>query len=184
MKLIMKPLLVSVILMAASGIVCAESYSEDQLKEIIRTQDDDNNNKVNAEEFMDETISDVQDTFDYNHDGYITSNEVAIEMKEDLEDTVVELKKHGVSEKNINKTVTNELNSIDKDAKALVKKMDADKDGLVEPEELKAYQKKQFKALDTNNDGSLSLADSGTAKATPKKAKAKGGFGFLYNKDK
>ena len=35
----MKPLLVSVILMAASGIVCAESYSEDQLKEIIRRFD-------------------------------------------------------------------------------------------------------------------------------------------------
>ena len=180
----MKPLLVSVILMASSGLVCAESYSEDQLKELIRTQDDDHNKKVNAEEFIDETVSDVEDTLDYNQDGYITSNEVVIEMTEDLADTVIELKKHGVSEKNINKTITSELNSIDKEAKALVKKMDADKDGLVEPEELKAYQKKQFEALDTNNDGSLSLADSRSVKVAPKKAKAKGGFGFLYNKDK
>ena len=184
MKSLIKPLLASALLIASSSVVYAESYSEDQLKEMIRTQDDNENKKISREEYLDEALADTEDALDYNHDGYITSNEVAIELKEGVADTVEALRKQGVSEEDITKTITEDLNNTKKESEAIVKKMDADKDGLVEPEELKAYQNKKFDTLDKNNDGSLSASDL-TAKApAPKKSKAKGGFGFLYNSDK
>jgi len=167
MKSLIKPLIASAIIIASSSVVHATSYSEDKLKNIISSQDDDCNKQVNIKEFTEDKSS-----YDQNQDGYITRNEVAIELEEGLEKTVKELKKHGVSETNINKTVTSELKSINKESAALIKKMDADGDSLVEPEELEAFKEAQFEKLDKNRDGVLSSSD--TAK------NAKGGFGFRY----
>jgi glycerate-2-kinase len=167
MKLLITPLIASAIIIASSNAVQAESYSEDKLKKIISLQDDDCNEQVNIKEFTEDKSS-----YDQNQDGYITSNEVAIELEEGLEETVKELRKHGVSETNINKTVTSELKSIKKESAALIKKMDIDGDSLVEPEELEAFKEEQFEKLDKNRDGVLSSSD--TTKNT------KGGFGFRY----
>lgn len=167
MKLLIKPLIASAIIIASSSIVHAASYSEDKLQNIISSQDDDCNEEVNIKEFTDD-----KSAYDQNKDGYITSNEVAIELEEGLEKTIKELRKHGVSETNINKTVTSELKSINKEANALIKKMDSDGDNLVEPEELEAFKEAQFEKLDKNRDGVLSSSD--TTK------KVSGGFGFRY----
>lgn len=169
MKLLLTPLITSVIIIASSNFVYAASYSEDNLKDIISSQDDNCNEQIDIQEFTED-----KSAYDQNQDGYITRNEVAIELEEDLEKTVNELRKHGVSETNINKTVTSELKSIDKEAAALIKKMDADGDSLVEPEELEAFKEAQFEKLDKNRDGVLSSSD------ISKKKNTKGGFGFLY----
>lgn len=169
MKLLIKPLIASAIIIASSSVVHAESYSEDKLKNIISSQDDDCNEQVNIKEFTEDKSS-----YDQNQDGYITSNEVAIELEEGLEETIKELRKHGVSEVNINKTVTSELKSINKESTALIKKMDSDGDGLVEPEELEVFKEAQFEKLDKNRDGILSSSD------TAKKKSVTGGFGFRY----
>ncbi|MCK5477457.1 MAG: hypothetical protein KAI44_00930, partial [Methylococcales bacterium] len=68
-------------------------------------------------------------------------------------------RKAGVSESDINKTIAKELNSAEKEAEALIKKMDTDGDNLVEPDELEAYKHKQFDALDKNHDGVISGKD-------------------------
>lgn len=169
MKSLIKPLIASAIIIASSSVVHAESYSKDKLQNIINLQDDDCNEEVNIKEFTEDKSS-----YDQNQDGYITSNEVAIELEEGLEETVKELRKHGVSETNINKTVTSELKSIKKESAALIKKMDIDGDSLVEPEELEAFKEAQFKKLDKNRDGILSSSD------TAKNKSAAGGFGFRY----
>jgi Ca2+-binding EF-hand superfamily protein len=182
MKSLLKPLLASVVLIGSSYVVFAESYSQETLNEMIRTQDDNENKKISRAEYLDEALADTEDALDLNHDGYITSNEVAIELKEGIIDTVEALRKQGVSEEKITKMVTSNLNSAQKESEAIVKKMDADKDGLVEPEELKSYQNKKFDALDKNHDGNLSAKDLKVKTISPKKAT--GGFGFLYNKDK
>ncbi len=170
MKLLLTPLITSVIIIASSNFVYAASYSEDNLKDMISSQDDNCNEQIDIQEFTED-----KSAYDQNQDGYITRNEVAVELEEDLEKTVNELRKHGVSETNINKTVTSELKSINKEAAALIKKMDADGDSLVEPEELEAFKEAQFEKLDKNRDGVLSSSD------TSKKKNTKGGFGFLYN---
>jgi Ca2+-binding EF-hand superfamily protein len=167
MKSLIKPLIASAIIIVSSSVVHAASYSEDKLKNIINSQDDDCNEQVNIKEFTKDKSS-----YDQNQDGYITRNEIAIELEEGLEETIKELKKHGVSETNINKTVTSELKSISKESAVLIKKMDLDGDSLVEPEELEAFKEAQFEKLDKNRDGVLSSSD--TTK------KARGGFGFRY----
>ncbi len=170
MKLLITPLIVSAIVMSSSNLVYAESYSADKLNKLIILEDDNCNDQIDIIEF-----TDTKSAYDQNQDGYITTNEVAIKMEEDLEKTVNELRKHGVSETNINKTVTSELNSIDKESAALIKKMDSDNDGLVEPEELEVFKEKQFEQLDSNKDGVISSSDLKSKKSSPK-----GGFGFLY----
>ncbi len=170
MKSLITPLIASAIIIASSNVVHAESYSKDKLQKIISSQDDDCNEEVNIREFTEDKSS-----YDQNQDGYITSNEIAIELEEGLEETVKELRKHGVSETNINKTVTSELESINNESVALIKKMDADGDSLVEPEELEAFKEAQFEKLDKNRDGILSSSD-----AIAKKKTVKGGFGYRY----
>lgn len=175
MKKIIKPLIASAIIIASTSVVYADTYSADKLKKVLSSQDDDCNDKVSFEEFFEETVTDNSDSYDVNKDGYITAGEVALEMKEDLIDTVNELNKHGVSESATNKTIIKELNSIAKESELIIKKMDTDGDNLVEPEELKAYKRKQFDQLDANSDGVITTSDIN------KKKVQKQGFGYLYN---
>lgn len=168
MKKLVKPLIVSTLLIASSS-VYAQSYSSDRLNKTINTMDDNMDNKVRFDEYFEETFTDNKDSFDVNKDGYITSGEIVLEIKEDLIQTINEMRKQGVSEKNINKTIANELKTAEKEAEALIKKMDADGDNLVEPNEIKAFKHDQFDALDKNHDGVISSSDANKNKAAPTK---------------
>jgi len=159
MKTFIKPLAATVLILASSSIFAADSYSVTKLKEIICSMDDNADKKISFKEFFEASITDNNDSYDVNKDGYITAGEVALEMKEDLIDTIKELQKHGVSEKNTNATIEKELNAIDKESEAIIKAMDTDGDNLVEPNELKAYKQQQFKKLDKNQDGVISKSD-------------------------
>jgi len=121
--------------------------------------DDNGNRSVNFQEFYEDKVTYNDSALDVNKDGYISEGEVVIEMKEEIADSIKEMRKHGVSEKNIKKTVRRELKSVEADASEILKKMDADGDHLVEPSELVAYQKKQFRKLDRNRDGVISSED-------------------------
>jgi len=158
MKKLVKLLLASALIIAVSG-VNAQSYSGAKVKKYINQMDDSGDNKVTFQEFFEQSVTDNRDSNDVNRDGYITEGEIVLEIKEDLVQTINEMRKAGVSEKNINKTIANELNTAEKEAAALIKKMDTDGDNLVEPNELKAYKQKQFDALDRNQDGVISRKD-------------------------
>ena len=166
MKILVKPLIASVLVIASAG-VCAQSYSGSKVKKIINSMDDSGDKKVGFQEYFEETVTDNDDSFDVNKDGYITAGEVAIEIKEDLVQTIKEMRKQGVSEENINKTIAKELNTAEKEAEAIIKKMDTDGDNLVEPSELEAFKHKQFDALDKNHDGSISRKDVKKTKGFP-----------------
>lgn len=166
MKKLVKPLIASALVIASSG-VFAQTYSASKVKKIINTMDDSGDKKVNFQEFFEETVTDNDDSFDVNKDGYITSGEIVLEIKEDLIETIKEMRKLGVSEKDINKTIAQELNTAEKEAAALIKKMDTDGDNLVEPSELEAYKYKQFDALDRNQDGKISRKDVKKTKGWP-----------------
>lgn len=159
MKMLIKPIVATTLVMVSVG-VYAQGYTVKKNADTIYSMDDNGDKKVNFQEFFEETVTDNNDSFDVNKDGYITSGEVVLEIKEDLVQTINEMRKQGVSEKDINKTIANELNTAEKEAEALIKKMDADGDSLVEPEELKAYKKKQFDALDRNDDGLITSSDT------------------------
>ncbi len=166
MKKLVKLLLASALMIAVSG-VYAQSYSGAKVKKYINAMDDSGDGKVTFQEFFEQSVTDNKDSNDVNRDGYITAGEVVIEIKEDLVQTINEMRKAGVSEQDINKTIANELNTADKEAAALIKKMDADGDSLVEPGELEAYKQKQFNALDKNNDGVISRKDIKKTKGFP-----------------
>ena len=166
MKKLVKLLLASALIIAVSA-VNAQSYSGAKVKKYINTMDDSGDGKVTFQEFFEQSVTDNKDSNDVNRDGYITAGEVVIEIKEDLVQTINEMRKAGVSEQDINKTIANELNTADKEAAALIKKMDADGDSLVEPGELEAYKQKQFDALDKNNDGVISRKDIKKTKGFP-----------------
>ena len=166
MKKLVKLLLASALMIAVSG-VYAQSYSGAKVKKYINAMDDSGDGKVTFQEFFEQSVTDNKDSNDVNRDGYITAGEVVIEIKEDLVQTINEMRKAGVSEQDINKTIANELNTADKEAAALIKKMDADGDSLVEPGELEAYKQKQFDALDKNNDGVISRKDIKKTKGFP-----------------
>lgn len=166
MKRLVKPLLASALVVASAG-VFAQSYSEGKVDALIRSMDDSGDNRVGFLEFYEESITDNNDSFDVNKDGYITAGEVVLEIKEDLVQTINEMRKQGVSEKNINKTIAKELRTAEKEAELLIKKMDTDGDNLVEPLELKAFERKQFNALDKNDDGVISRKDVKRAKGFP-----------------
>jgi Ca2+-binding EF-hand superfamily protein len=168
MKKIVKPLIASTLLIASSSIY-AQSYSSDQVNKTINIMDDNRDNKVKFDEYFEETFTDNKDSFDVNKDGYITAGEIVLEIKEDLIQTINEMRKQGVSEKNINKTIANELKTAEKEAEALIKKMDTDGDNLVEPNEIKAFKKEQFNALDKNHDGVISSSDASAKKVAPSK---------------
>lgn len=169
MKKIVKPLIASTLLILSSG-VSAQSYSEDRINKTINIMDDNRDDKVKFDEYFEETFTDNKDSFDVNKDGYITSGEIVLEIKEDLVQSINEMRKQGISEKDINKTIANELNTAEKEAEALIKKMDTDGDNLVEPEEIKAFKKVQFNALDKNQDGVISTTDTAAGKvARPSK---------------
>jgi len=158
MKILVKPLIASALVIAVSG-VNAQGYSGEQVNDVIYNSDETGDKAVNFKEFYDENITYSDDSGDVNKDGYITEGEIVIEIKEDLVETVKELRKQGVSEKNINKTIANELKTAEKEAAKIIKKMDADGDHLVEPEELLAYEQQQFRKLDRNRDGVISKLD-------------------------
>ncbi len=150
---------VSVAMLIAAPIVTAQSYTDDKLKKMISNMDDNTDKKVDFQEYYEESFTDNSDSYDVNKDGYITAGEVELEIKEDLVDTVDELRKHHVSEKATNATIIKELNSAHQESEAIINKMDTDGDELVEPDEIKAYKLKQFQALDSNHDGVLSSSD-------------------------
>ncbi len=158
MKKITKPLVVSILVVASTGL-CAETYSRNKVEKMIRTMDDSSDKRVDFQEFYEESVTDNNDSYDVNKDGYITAGEIVLEIKEDLIETINQLRKQGVSEENINKTIANELKTAEKEAEALIKKMDADGDQLVEPNELTSYKLNQFDALDKNRDGVISHSD-------------------------
>ncbi len=158
MKLLIKPLIASALVIAASG-VNAQSYSGEKVDDLIYEMDDNGNKSVNFQEFYEESVTDNDDSFDVNKDGYITSGEVLLEIKEDLIQTIKELRKQGVSEININKTIASEFETAEAEAERIIKLMDADGDNLVEPEELKAFKRRQFRAMDRNRDGVISKDD-------------------------
>jgi len=166
MKKLVKPLLASALILTVSG-VYAQSYSGAKVKKQINQMDDSGDKKVTFQEFFEQSVTDNRDSNDVNRDGYITAGEVVLEIKEDLVQTINEMRKAGVSEKNINKTIAIELNTADKEAAALIRKMDTDGDNLVEPSELEAYKKKQFDALDINDDGVISRKDIKKTKGFP-----------------
>ena len=166
MKKLVKPLLASALIIAVSG-VNAQTYSGAKVKKYINQMDDSGDGKVTFQEFFEQSVTDNKDSNDVNRDGYITAGEVVIEIKEDLVQTINEMRKAGVSEKDINKTIAKELNTADKEAEALIKKMDTDGDNLVEPSELEAYKQKQFDALDKNQDGVISRKDIKKTKGFP-----------------
>ena len=170
MKLLIKPLIASALVIAASG-VNAQSYSGEKVDDLIYEMDDNGNKSVNFQEFYEESVTDNDDSFDVNKDGYITSGEVLLEIKEDLIQTIKELRKQGVSEKNINKTIASEFETAEAEAERIIKKMDADGDNLVEPEELKAFKRRQFRAMDRNRDGVISKEDIKKVKKTKTKTK-------------
>ena len=158
MKKILAPIIASTLLIAStSGF--AQSYAEDVMDDRVFIMDDNDDDKVSFKEYYEESVTDNNDSFDVNKDGYITSGEVVLEIKEDLVQSIAEMRKQGVSEKNINKTIANELNTAEKEAEAWIKKVDLDGDNLVEPGEINAYKRAQFNALDRNNDGSISMLD-------------------------
>ena len=159
MKKLLTPLIAGTLLFATTG-TYAQGYSDDKIDDIIYEMDDNGDRKVRFDEYFEETVTDNNDSFDVNKDGYITSGEVVLEIKEDLVQSIKEMRKQGMSEKAINKTIASELNAAEKDAEALIKKMDADGDNLVEPDELKAYKKRKFRALDKNRDGFISVEDA------------------------
>lgn len=152
-------LLITGSLIIAAPVSFAETYSETEMKERVGEMDDNADKKITFQEFYEEVVTDNTDSYDTNRDGYITSDEVEQEMTEDLIETVDEMNRLGVSESDANKTVIKTLNSIEQKSEAIVDQMDTDNDNLVEKEELKAYQRKQFNALDKNKDGFLSSAD-------------------------
>lgn len=166
MKKFIKTIIASALVITSIG-VYAGGYSGYKVKKIIKSMDDNADKKVGYEEFYEETVTDNKDTLDTNKDGYITSGEVVIEITEDLVETIKLMRKEGVSEADINKTIAQELNTAEKEAAALIKKLDTDGDNLVEPSEYQAYKKKQFDELDKNDDGVISQSDVKKSKGYP-----------------
>ncbi len=173
MKILIKPLIASALVIATAG-VNAQSYSGDEVKDLIHEMDDNGNRSVNFQEFFEDSVTDNNDSFDVNKDGYITAGEVVLEIKEDLVQTIKELRKQGVSEKNINKTIANEFATAEAEAEKIIKRLDADGDNLVEPEELKAFKRRQFRAMDRNRDGVISKDDIKKLRKSKTKTKSKG----------
>lgn len=166
MNTVIKSLVASTLVLVVSG-VAAQGYTAEKVGKMIASMDDSGDSKVGFNEYFEATVTDNSDSNDVNKDGYITAGEVVLEIKEDLIQTIKELRKQGVSEENINKTIANELNSAEKEAAALIKKMDLDGDNLVEPSELKAYKRKQFNKLDRDHDGVVSRKDVKGRKGFP-----------------
>lgn len=166
MKKSVKSLIACALIITSIGIY-AQSYSKQKVKKIINVMDDNANKKVDYQEYYEQTVTDNKDLLDTNKDGYITAGEVVIEITEDLVETIKEMRKLGVSEQAINKTIANELNTAEKEAAAIIKKMDTDEDNLVEPEEFDAYKRKEFNALDKNQDGVISQSDVKRSKGYP-----------------
>jgi len=158
MKILVKPLIASALLIAVSG-VNAQGYSGDNVNNVIYNSDETGDKAVNFKEFFDENVTFNTNSLDINKDGYISEGEIVIDIKEDLAETIKKLREIGVSEKNIKKTIASELRTADAEAAKILIKMDADGDQLVEPEELLAYQKQQFRKLDRNRDGVISKLD-------------------------
>ncbi len=166
MKKLVKPFIASALFIVATSTV-AQTYSEGKVNKMINSMDDNSNKVVDYQEYIEQTVTDNKDPLDTNRDGYITSGEIVIEITEDLVETIREMRKQGVSEQDINKTIASELGTAEREATALIKKMDSDGDNLVEPEEFAAYKRKQFDALDTNKDGVISRKDVKKSKGFP-----------------
>nr|WP_305907964.1 hypothetical protein [Methylomarinum sp. Ch1-1]MDP4520763.1 hypothetical protein [Methylomarinum sp. Ch1-1] len=159
MKVLISSLITGSIMVASSSSVLAQSYAEDEAKEIVRKMDDNADKKVDFKEFYQQEVTDNQDSYDVNRDGYITSGEIELELKEDLIETVSEMNRVGVSEHDADVTITNTLNSVEQKSEQIVKQMDEDGDGLVENDEIELFERKKFEALDRDKDGFLTAAD-------------------------
>ncbi len=166
MNIKLATVITSALIFASTGLSAA-GYTENKVKNIINSMDDNADDKVRFQEYYEETVTDNRDTLDRNKDGFVTAGEVANEIKEDLVETIKHMRETGVSEKQINRMIAKELHTAETEAAELIKKMDLDGDHLVEPEEFKAYKKKQFSKLDINNDGVISSADSKKQKGFP-----------------
>jgi len=153
--------------MLAVPAIYAQSYSDTQVKSAIKSMDDNLDDKITFQEFFEQDVTDNKNSLDINHDGYITEGEIEIEIKQDLIQTIKEMRAQGVSEANINKTIAKELNTVEKHAEALIKKMDTDHDNLVEPLELKKFEHQAFDRLDKNHDGVISKKDTQRTKGFP-----------------
>ena len=159
MKKLIKPLLAGILTITSVN-VFAQGYTSEKIDDVIDTMDQGTDQKITFTEFFDGSITNNNDSFDVNKDGYITSGEIVLEIKEDLIQTINEMRKQGVSETDITRTIASELNTAEKEAEKLIKKMDLDNDGLVEPAEINIYQRNKFDTLDKNNDGIISRKDS------------------------
>ena len=151
--------LITGFMIVASPMVVGQSYEETKVKEMVLEMDDNSDKKVDFKEYYQETVTDNVSSYDVNRDGYITEDEVEHELTEELMETVNEMNRLGVSDHDEDMTVTKALTTMDKKAKDIVKMMDTDHDNLVENDEIEAFQRKQFNALDKNKDGFLSEAD-------------------------
>lgn len=159
MKMICSSLLGALLCMS-SQLAFAESYVESKIEDAVEYMDDNADKKVDFEEYYEESVENDSDLYDVNQDGYITSGEIEQELKEELIETVDEMNRLGMSEENVEDAVTKSLNSVKKRAEKMLDSMDFDHDNLVEEDEFKAYKRKQFSALDKNQDGSLSADDT------------------------
>ncbi len=159
MKVSKRILITTSLLLSFLSTVSTHTFAESDVAEMVGKMDDNADKKIDFKEFFEDTVTDNQDSYDVNHDGYITAGEVALELKEDLVETVAEMNRIGVSEKNADATIVKSLSSIEKRSEAIVKQMDTDGDNLVEADELEAFKHKQFDALDKNKDGVISSAD-------------------------
>ncbi len=160
MKKLVTPIITTALLIASSNIYATQGFSGSNVDSIVDSMDKNNNDKISFEEYFQKSFIDNNDSFDVNKDGYITAGEVVLEIKEDLIQTIEEMRKQGLSEADINKTIENELNTAKAEAEAIIKAMDTDGDNLVEPGEIERFQQAQFDKLDKNNDGSISSADT------------------------
>lgn len=87
MKILVKPLIASALVIAVSG-VNAQGYSGEKVNDIIYNSDETGDKAVNFKEFYDENVTFNSNSLDINKDGYITSGEIVIDIKEDLALTI------------------------------------------------------------------------------------------------
>ncbi len=77
--------------------------------------------------------------YDQNHDGYISNAEVEVELREDAIVRAITMQKSGASEKAVDAVIMDMEDSLSKDANDILKAMDKDRDGLVEPSEVNTF---------------------------------------------
>ena len=87
-----------------------------------------------------QTVTPAQ--YDQNSDGYVTADEVEVELREDAINKAIKMQAQGKSQAAIDRVIMNMEDSVEVDAETIIDVLDADGDELVEPEEIKAFNKK------------------------------------------